>query len=125
MVSPGSCLEQFRARPFIECHGIGRCNYYTTAYSYWLATIEDYAMFQKPRQQTIKPGMDQTARISRCSVCIRRRNDETVPAQYHHRPQPQQQPSYPYRSSQYDNPNLRNLLPQQQKRRRFRPKNNS
>lgn len=72
LVSPGSCLEEFRPKPFIECQGHGRCNYYTTAYSYWLATIEDYAMFRKPRPQTIKEGMDLTSRVSRCSVCVRR-----------------------------------------------------
>lgn len=72
LVSPGSCLEEFRPKPFIECHAHGRCNYFTTAYSYWLATIEDYAMFRKPKQQTIKDGMDLTQRVSRCAVCTRR-----------------------------------------------------
>ena len=33
--SPGSCLRDFRSRPFLECQGHGRCNYYTTSYSYW------------------------------------------------------------------------------------------
>lgn len=69
LVSPGSCLEEFRARPFIECHGIGRCNYFTTAYSYWLATINDHEMFRKPRPQTLKA--DLTTRVSRCAVCLR------------------------------------------------------
>lgn len=73
LVSPGSCLEEFRPKPFIECHAHGRCNYFTTAYSYWLATIEDYAMFKKPKQQTIKDGMDLTQMVSRCAVCTRRR----------------------------------------------------
>lgn len=72
LVSPGSCLEYFRSTPFIECHGIGRCNYFTTAYSYWLATIEERDMFRRPRQQTLKAGSLET-RISRCMVCIRRR----------------------------------------------------
>lgn len=72
LVSPGSCLEEFRPRPFIECHGIGRCNFYTTAYSYWLSTIEDRDMFRKPRPQTLKQNTLQT-RISRCSVCLRNR----------------------------------------------------
>ena len=35
LVSTGSCLKDFRSRPFIECHGHGRCNYYTSAFSYW------------------------------------------------------------------------------------------
>lgn len=72
LASPGSCLEEFRPRPFIECQGHGRCNYYTTSYSYWLAVIEDYAMFQKPRPQTIKEGMDLTSKVSRCAVCMRK-----------------------------------------------------
>lgn len=71
-MSPGSCLEEFRPKPFIECHGHGRCNYFATATSYWLATIEDNSMFKKPRQETLKAGY-LTSRISRCSVCIRRR----------------------------------------------------
>lgn len=72
LVSPGSCLLEFRATPFIECHGIGRCNYYTSAFSYWLSTIDDREMFRKPRQQTLKAGSLET-RISRCSVCMKRR----------------------------------------------------
>ncbi|KAH7984357.1 hypothetical protein HPB52_019746 [Rhipicephalus sanguineus] len=54
LVSPGSCLEEFRPNPFIECHGHGRCNYYTTAFSYWLATIERHDMFRPPDPQTLK-----------------------------------------------------------------------
>ncbi|CAG2060138.1 unnamed protein product, partial [Timema podura] len=74
LISPGSCLESFRATPFIECHGLGRCNYFTTSYSYWLATIQDRDMFRRPRQQTLK-AQTQTSRISRCRVCIRRRRE--------------------------------------------------
>lgn len=77
LVSPGSCLEEFRPKPFIECHGAGRCNYFTTAYSYWLATINDNEMFRKPRQQTLKA--DLTTRVSRCSVCLRGRLRDEPP----------------------------------------------
>lgn len=45
LASPGSCLEEFRSAPFIECHGRGTCNYYANSYSFWLATIEDSEMF--------------------------------------------------------------------------------
>lgn len=69
-MSPGSCLEEFRTRPFIECRGLGTCNYFGTAISYWLATVKDYEQFRKPLQQTLKA--DHTSRISRCSVCRRR-----------------------------------------------------
>lgn len=46
LASPGSCLEEFRSAPFIECHGRGTCNYYANAYSFWLATIERNEMFK-------------------------------------------------------------------------------
>lgn len=36
-------------------------------------------MFKKPRQQTIKDGMDLTSRVSRCAVCIRRRLQQRRP----------------------------------------------
>jgi len=71
LASPGSCLKDFRSRPFIECHGQGRCNYYTTAYSYWMATIDEDRMFSKPVPQTLKAG-DLRSRISRCTVCMRK-----------------------------------------------------
>lgn len=81
LVSPGSCLQEFRSKPFIECQGSGRCNYFTTAYSYWLATINEHEMFRKPRQQTLKA--DLTTRVSRCAVCLRGRTQ-----QYRPRPPP-------------------------------------
>ena len=71
LVSPGSCLEDFRPTPFIECHGHGRCNFFTTAFSSWLATVDDFAQFQRPQQQTLKAG-NLRSRVSRCSVCRRR-----------------------------------------------------
>ncbi|KAA8582741.1 hypothetical protein FQN60_006412, partial [Etheostoma spectabile] len=45
LASPGSCLEEFRSAPFIECHGRGTCNYYGNSYSFWLATVEQSEMF--------------------------------------------------------------------------------
>jgi len=73
LVSPGSCLEDFRPAPFIECQGQGRCNYYATATSYWLATVDESLQFTKPQQQTLKAG-DLMSRISRCAVCQRKFN---------------------------------------------------
>lgn len=64
LVSPGSCLEDFRAQPVIECHGHGRCNYYDALASFWLSVIEEQDQFSKPRQQTLKA--DPTSKISRC-----------------------------------------------------------
>lgn len=46
LASPGSCLEDFRKIPFIECHGRGTCNYYTDSYSYWLAALNPNDMFR-------------------------------------------------------------------------------
>ncbi|MCL4130385.1 UNVERIFIED_CONTAM: hypothetical protein GTU68_037847, partial [Idotea baltica] len=70
LVSPGSCLEEFRPSPFVECQGHGRCNVYTSALSYWMATIELQDQFKKPEPQTLKAG-DLTSRVSRCTVCMR------------------------------------------------------
>lgn len=76
LVSPGSCLKDFRSTPFIECHGIGRCNYFTTAFSYWLATIEASEQFRKPRQQTLKGNTLMRSHISRCAVCERQKHSK-------------------------------------------------
>lgn len=76
LISPGSCLEEFRANPVIECHGHGRCNYYDQLASFWLAVIEEDEQFRKPKQQTLKS--DQTSKISRCSVC--RKVERSLPA---------------------------------------------
>ncbi|EPY74596.1 hypothetical protein CB1_001951014 [Camelus ferus] len=65
LASPGSCLEEFRSAPFIECHGRGTCNYYANAYSFWLATIERSEMFKKPTPSTLKAGELRT-HVSRC-----------------------------------------------------------
>lgn len=45
LISPGSCLENFRQVPFVECHGRGTCNYYPDSYSYWLASLNQNNMF--------------------------------------------------------------------------------
>lgn len=68
--SPGSCLETFRSVPFIECHSRGTCNYYSTAFSFWLSTIEESGMFSRPTAETLKAG-NLRQRVSRCQVCQR------------------------------------------------------
>jgi len=70
LASPGSCLEDFRSSPFIECHGRGTCNYYATTYSFWLTTVEQGAEFRTPNPETLKAG-NLRQRISRCQVCMR------------------------------------------------------
>lgn len=71
LASPGSCLEDFRATPFIECNGArGTCHYFANKLSFWLATIEDIDQFRAPQKQTLKAG-SLLSRISRCQVCIK------------------------------------------------------
>ena len=44
--SPGSCLEDFRTTPFIECNGArGTCHYFANKFSFWLTTIDDSQQF--------------------------------------------------------------------------------
>uniref|UniRef100_A0A8C6U3B8 Collagen IV NC1 domain-containing protein n=1 Tax=Neogobius melanostomus TaxID=47308 RepID=A0A8C6U3B8_9GOBI len=71
LASPGSCLEEFRSAPFIECHGRGTCNYYGNSYSFWLAIVEQNEMFRRPQSETFKAG-NLRARVSRCVVCMKR-----------------------------------------------------
>ncbi|KAH9527761.1 type IV collagen, variant 2 [Dermatophagoides farinae] len=55
--SPGSCLEEFRATPFIECNGAaGGCHFFANKFSFWLTTIEAGKEFQKPISETLKSG---------------------------------------------------------------------
>lgn len=67
LLSPGSCLEEFRTQPVIECHGHGKCNYYDGLSSFWMSVIEEGEQWQRPRMQTLKA--DHTAKVSRCTVC--------------------------------------------------------
>ena len=64
--STGSCLEEFRVNPFIECNGRGQCMYYMNHHSYWLVTIDSQSQFRAPIQDTLKAGD-----LRRCQVCIR------------------------------------------------------
>lgn len=67
--SPGSCLEDFRATPFIECNGArGTCHFFANKYSFWLTTIAQNQQFRTPISQTLKAG-DLRSRVSRCQVC--------------------------------------------------------
>ncbi|CAG9566933.1 unnamed protein product [Danaus chrysippus] len=78
LISPGSCLREFRTRPFIECNGLGRCNFFATAVSYWLSTIDDNKMFETPIQETLK--QNKVSRVSRCAVCMRRQPQRSYSA---------------------------------------------
>lgn len=69
--SPGSCLEDFRATPFIECNGArGSCHYFANKFSFWLTTIDNDTEFKVPESQTLKSGNLRT-RVSRCQVCVK------------------------------------------------------
>lgn len=71
LVSPGSCLEDFRATPFIECNGArGTCHYYANKYSFWLTTIPEQSFQGAPSADTLKAGLIRT-HISRCQVCMK------------------------------------------------------
>lgn len=69
--SPGSCLEDFRATPFIECNGArGTCHFSANKYSFWLTTIDQNQQFSNPIPETLKAG-DTRLRASRCQVCMK------------------------------------------------------
>jgi len=69
--SPGSCLEDFRTSPFIECNGArGSCHYFANEFSFWLSTVEPHEMFATPMSETLKAGQLRT-RVSRCQVCTK------------------------------------------------------
>lgn len=69
-MSPGSCLEDFRATPFIECNGAkGTCHYFANKYSFWLTTVNPSQEFiYSPAQETLKAGQERS-KVSRCQVC--------------------------------------------------------
>ena len=70
--SPGSCLVDFRATPFIECNGArGTCHYFANTLSFWLATVDSQRQFSTPVSQTLKAGQLRN-RVSRCQVCKKR-----------------------------------------------------
>lgn len=71
LAGTGSCLQDFRSTPFIECNGgKGHCFFYDTQTSFWLTTVESYEQFQSPEQQTLKAG-SLLQRVSRCKVCMK------------------------------------------------------
>lgn len=72
LVSPGSCLEDFRATPFIECNGArGTCFFFNNKHSFWLTTVQQERQFtQSPDSETLK-GDQYRGRISRCQVCMK------------------------------------------------------
>ncbi|KAF2979232.1 hypothetical protein EK904_004257 [Melospiza melodia maxima] len=68
LMSPGSCLEDFRSAPFIECQGQrGTCQFFANEYSFWLTTVMPELQFASaPLSGTLKEGQEQRKKISRC-----------------------------------------------------------
>ncbi|NWV86677.1 CO4A4 protein, partial [Dasyornis broadbenti] len=73
LMSPGSCLEDFRSAPFIECQGQrGTCQFFANEYSFWLTTVMPELQFASaPMSGTLKEGQEQRKKISRCQVCLK------------------------------------------------------
>lgn len=72
--STGSCLEQFRPQPFVECQGArGTCAFFSDKFSFWLTTIEPTREFEIPETKVLNAGKGDTLvnRVSRCKVCQR------------------------------------------------------
>lgn len=71
--SAGSCLQEFRPKPFIECQGArGTCHFFSDKFSFWLTTIDETKMFTTQTPNTLVKGRDDLkSRVSRCRVCIR------------------------------------------------------
>lgn len=78
LASPGSCLQDFRAAPFIECNGEGgTCHHFANKLSFWLTIIDETQQFATPQRETLKSGR-LLERVSRCAVCIK--NTQSAPA---------------------------------------------
>lgn len=71
LTSSGSCLQDFRAKPFVECQGPrGTCHYFSNIYSFWLTKVEASTSFNSS-PNTMTEGSTQMASIGRCNVCLR------------------------------------------------------
>lgn len=72
LLSPGSCIEQFSATPFIECKN-GNCNKYFSKFSFWLGNVGEKDQFSSVRFTSYKAGSTEIREaISRCRVCTLR-----------------------------------------------------
>ncbi|CAL8348443.1 unnamed protein product [Arctogadus glacialis] len=74
LTSSGSCLQDFRAQPYVECQGPrGTCHYFTNIYSFWLTSTAPRA--SSPPAQTepmvLLQPWQQRATAGRCSVCMK------------------------------------------------------
>jgi len=73
LASPGSCLMDFRATPFIECNGArGHCAFYNNQFSFWMTTVKPgNDMFTQEMENLMIMNGNLRSRVSRCNVCMR------------------------------------------------------
>merc|ERR1719516_554132 len=71
--SPGSCLMDFRATPFIECNGArGHCAFYNNQFSFWMTTVKAGSdQFTQEMENLMIMNGNLRSRVSRCNVCMR------------------------------------------------------
>jgi integrin beta 8 len=73
LASPGSCLEDYRSTPYIECTGArGTCQFFTNSISVWVRTISSNQQFADPQLQALKGKLVSRNQVSRCKVCAKR-----------------------------------------------------
>ena len=75
LASPGSCLETFSSRPYVECtvtNG-GQCHFFNDKFSFWLVSIKgvvpESTFHADVGSQTLKAGQLLQS-VSRCRVCV-------------------------------------------------------
>lgn len=67
LASTGSCLQNYRSQPFVECRGpVGTCQYFATSYSFWLTKVDA----QHINSNTQSPVQKNHDSVSKCSVCM-------------------------------------------------------
>ncbi|KAF6770970.1 hypothetical protein AHF37_10466 [Paragonimus kellicotti] len=72
--SPGSCMEQFRYSPVIECNNnVGMCHYWADAKVYYLRALDHSRdQFEKPQGFTMKAAEGPVLNnVSKCRVCMK------------------------------------------------------
>lgn len=75
--SAGSCLPQYRTRPFVECAAASaQCYYHENKLAFWLAALSPAAATASPTDAawqingTAPAGGGDPERVGRCRVCL-------------------------------------------------------
>jgi len=68
--SPGSCLEQFRLNPYIECNSRGECHFFSDKFSFWLVAIAGPTNRHLHVQGQTFKAAHLLDKIGRCRVCV-------------------------------------------------------